>query len=57
MFYIFRQDLTAKPFEKQEVCTDCHGKNAATEGTFVQYYPTLVESAKQHGTFHAGAQR
>lgn len=57
VFYIFQQEFKAKPFEKQEACTGCHNKNAATEGTFVQYYPTLVEAAKQHGTFHETASK
>jgi hypothetical protein len=53
VFYVFRPGVeNAKPFEKQQICTDCHGKNGAVETTFVQYYPTLIETAKQHGTFH-----
>ncbi len=52
MFYTFGKEDAAKPFGKQEICTDCHSKNGATETTFVQYYPTLIDAAKQHGTFH-----
>lgn len=49
MFYVFGTAQTAKPFEKQEVCTDCHSRNASVDTTFVQYYPTLTDAAKQHG--------
>jgi hypothetical protein len=52
LFYTYGADSqSAKPFAKQEVCTGCHGKNAATDTTFVQYYPTLVDAAKQHNNF------
>src|SRR5262249_37296511 len=57
LFYVFRTDQAAKPLPKQELCTDCHGKNAATETTFVQYYPTLVDAAKQHGNYREPSTR
>jgi hypothetical protein len=31
-------------------CWTCHGKNAAVENTFVQFYPTLMDIAKAKGT-------
>ena len=31
-------------------CYTCHGTNTAVEHTFVQFYPTLLEDAKQKGT-------
>ena len=31
-------------------CYTCHGTNTAVEHTFVQFYPTLLEVAKQKGT-------
>ena len=43
---------SAKPFAKQEVCTDCHNKNPAVDTTFVQFYPTLIDAAKKNGTWH-----
>jgi hypothetical protein len=53
LFYEFRNDThTAKPFAKQELCTNCHNKNTATDTTFVQFYPTLIDIAKAHGTWH-----
>jgi hypothetical protein len=31
-------------------CYSCHAENAAVDNTFVQFYPTLLEIAKQKGT-------
>jgi hypothetical protein len=33
-------------------CNTCHGKNAAVENTFVQFYPTLLEVATRKGTLN-----
>jgi len=35
-------------------CVECHTKNTAVERTFVQFYPTLLEAAKKHGTVKPG---
>lgn len=35
-------------------CVECHAKNAAVERTFVQFYPTLLEVARQKGTLRPG---
>ncbi len=35
-------------------CVECHTKNAAVERTFVQFYPTLLEVARQKGTLRSG---
>jgi hypothetical protein len=35
-------------------CVECHTKNAAVERTFVQFYPTLLEVARQKGTLKPG---
>jgi hypothetical protein len=35
-------------------CVECHTKHAAVERTFVQYYPTLLEVARQKGTLNTG---
>ena len=32
-------------------CVECHTKNGAVERTFVQFYPTLIETAKRMGTY------
>jgi hypothetical protein len=36
-------------------CQTCHGKNAAVENTFVQFYPTLIEVARKNGTLKPNA--
>jgi hypothetical protein len=35
-------------------CMACHSTNGAVENTFVQFYPTLIEVARQKGTLKAG---
>jgi Cu/Ag efflux protein CusF len=42
---------------KSATCYSCHEQNGAVDTTFVQFYPTLAEVAKAHGTFNelAGA--
>lgn len=31
-------------------CYSCHQQNGAVDSTFVQFYPTLIETARAHGT-------
>lgn len=51
-FYFIPKDAeSGKPFAKDAACFTCHEKNAAVDTTFVQYYPTLIEIAKKHGTY------
>lgn len=33
-------------------CYACHAENAAVDNTFVQFYPTLLDVAKKHGTLN-----
>jgi len=35
-------------------CVDCHTRHTAVERTFVQFYPTLLEVARQKGTLKPG---
>ena len=35
-------------------CVDCHTKNTAVERTFVQFYPTLLDVARQKRTLKPG---
>jgi hypothetical protein len=35
---------------KEAGCLDCHRRNGAVDGTFVQFYPTLLEVAREKGT-------
>jgi hypothetical protein len=45
----------AKPIEKSASCYACHGTNGAVDNTFVQFYPTLIRTARDKGTFHESA--
>jgi hypothetical protein len=38
---------SAAAFPKSERCYSCHAQNGAVDNTFVQFYPTLLEIAKQ----------
>ena len=38
-------------FPKTADCYSCHQQNGATDTTFVQFYPTLIDAAKKKGTF------
>jgi len=35
-------------------CVECHSENAAVERTFVQFYPHLLEVAREKGTLKPG---
>jgi hypothetical protein len=41
---------TTKAFPHEMDCYSCHEKSGAVDSTFVQFYPTLIELAKQKGT-------
>jgi hypothetical protein len=47
---------TAAPLAGRAVdtCVECHTKNTAVEPFFVQFYPTLLEVARQKGTLKPG---
>ncbi len=52
LFYEFRAgEKTAKSLPKTMVCYSCHEEHAAVDNTFVQFYPSLIETAKKHGTY------
>jgi len=42
-------DKTSKAAEKGNNCFKCHEEHAAVEHSFVQFYPTLLPSAKSKG--------
>lgn len=51
-FYEFRGSAaTAKPLPTTDSCYSCHAQNGAVDNTFVQFYPTLIDVARQKGTF------
>ncbi|HJP97444.1 MAG TPA: cytochrome P460 family protein [Rhodanobacteraceae bacterium] len=43
----------AKRIPATEACYSCHSAHGAVDTTFVQFYPTLLPLAKQHGTLSA----
>ena len=51
-FYGFEKGMgNGKPFPKTANCYSCHEQNGSTDTTFVQFYPTLIETSKQKGTY------
>jgi cytochrome P460 len=52
-FFGFDESDTAKMVPKEAACYSCHEQHAAVDTTFVQFYPTLLEIAKQKGTLSA----
>jgi hypothetical protein len=51
-FYEFgRSAASAKPLAASASCYSCHAQNGAVDNTFVQFYPTLIDIARQKGTF------
>jgi hypothetical protein len=40
----------AKALPKTAPCYSCHAQHGAVDNTFVQFYPTLLDIAKQKGT-------
>ena len=51
-FYFIPKDAASgKAFEKTAKCFACHQDHGAADTTFVQYYPTLIDAAKKHGTW------
>jgi hypothetical protein len=51
-FYGFQNGADkGKLFPKTADCYSCHQQNGATDTTFVQFYPTLIETSKNKGTY------
>lgn len=51
-FYEFGRSAAAvKPLPTTAGCYSCHAQNGAVDNTFVQFYPTIVDIARQKGTF------
>jgi hypothetical protein len=44
---------SAAAFPKSQSCYSCHASNGAVDNTFVQFYSTLLDIAKQKGTLKA----
>ena len=44
---------SAGALPQSAACYSCHAQHGAVDNTFVQFYPTLLEVAKQKGTIRA----
>jgi hypothetical protein len=49
-FFGFNKSDTAKLIPATANCYSCHAEHGAVDTTFVQFYPTLIDVAKQKGT-------
>lgn len=49
-FFNLSSSDTAAALPKTAPCYSCHAQHGAVDNTFVQFYPTLLEIAKQKGT-------
>jgi Cytochrome P460 len=49
-FFAFDKSDIAKLIPASANCYSCHAEHGAVDTTFVQFYPTLIEIAKQKGT-------
>lgn len=49
-FFAFENTKTGKLLPRTQDCYACHAEHGAVDNTFVQFYPTLLEIAKQKGT-------
>jgi hypothetical protein len=52
-FVSFGKASTGKILPHTEDCYACHAEHGAVDNTFVQFYPALLEIAKQKGTLTA----
>jgi hypothetical protein len=53
-FFGFDDDKPAKMIPTTAECYSCHAKSAAVDTTFVQFYPTLLQVAKNKNTLSPG---
>jgi hypothetical protein len=52
-FFDFDNEVSGSLFPKDAACYSCHAQHAAVDTTFVQFYPTLLQIAKQKQTLSA----
>jgi len=52
-FYDFEPGMMEAPvLPHSRNCYSCHEQHGAVDTTFVQFYPTLIEAARSHGSLH-----
>jgi Cytochrome P460 len=49
-FFAFGKSETTKLIPATANCYSCHDEHGSVDSTFVQFYPTLIDVAKQKGT-------
>jgi hypothetical protein len=49
-FFAFGKSSSGKILPHTEDCYSCHAQRGAVDNTFVQFYPVLLDIAKQKGT-------
>jgi hypothetical protein len=52
-FFDADNGVTGKLLPKEMECYSCHAQHGAVDTTFVQFYPTLLETAKKKNTLSA----
>jgi Cytochrome P460 len=52
-FFSFGDGQPATEIKHSASCYSCHHQHGATDTTFVQFYPTLIDIAKAKGTYAA----
>lgn len=52
-FFALSTSDSAEALPKTAPCYSCHAQHGAVDNTFVQFYPTLLDIAKQKGTVKA----
>jgi hypothetical protein len=53
-FFAFDDQHPAKMVPREAACYSCHEQHGAVDTTFVQFYPTLIQIAKNKATLSAG---
>jgi hypothetical protein len=53
-FYAVDPKGATTRFPDKSACRACHESSGSVDGTFVQFYPTLIDAAKKAGTLKAG---
>lgn len=53
-FFTVDDKNATRQLPKEAACYSCHEQHGAVDTTFVQFYPTLLDTARQKGTFSQG---
>ena len=53
-FYSVGANGQTSRFPDKSSCRACHESSGSVDGTFIQFYPTLIDAAKKAGTYKEG---